>query len=98
MSGKAFPMRKYGKPDIYVDDDKPGFHIVKFIPKFAGAFKLFLEFEKLKVPGSPFPIDVVDPNAPSAQPEQWPVRCKPKRVLFSTPQPQKLSIVITPCQ
>ena len=97
MSGKAFPMRKYGKPDIFVDDDKPGLHIVHFIPKFAGAFKLFLEFEKLKVPGSPFPIVVEDPNGPP-EPEKWPVRCKPKKVLFTTPQPQKLSITITPCQ
>jgi len=97
MSGKTFPMRKYGKPDIYVDDETPGVHQVKFVPKFAGDFKLFLEFDKLKVPGSPFTINVADPSGPPV-PEKWPVRCTPKRVLFSTPKAQQVAITVTPCQ
>jgi len=97
MSGKTFPMRKYGKPDIYISEDKPGEHTVKFVPKFAGTYKLFLEFDKIIVPGSPFTINAEDPAAPN-QVEKWPIRQKPKKVLFSTPRAQQVAIVVTPCQ
>jgi filamin len=58
MEGPTFSMLKYGKPDAHVIDVKKGVKKVQYTPKFTGKYKLHLEFEDSKIPGSPFQLVV----------------------------------------
>lgn len=62
MEGPTFPMLKYGKPEIHIIEVDEGIRKVTYKPKFAGKLKLYLEFDEIKVPGSPFPIVVAEDN------------------------------------
>jgi len=62
MEGPTFPMLKYGKPEIHLVEVDEGLRKIQYKPKFAGKFKLHLEFDEIKVPGSPFLIVIGDEN------------------------------------
>ena len=60
MEGPTFPMLKYGKPQICVVEGNEGIKKIQYTPKFAGKYKLHVAFDDAKVPGSPFPINVIE--------------------------------------
>lgn len=45
---------------VFVDQDAPGIHKVTFTPSGAGRYSIQVLFANIKVPGSPFTVEIVD--------------------------------------